>query len=54
MNHNKNENEIDYFQCDCIEPRIKIDEKDSKGNGFDSSANQRAGPKVGQSECENL
>ena len=31
MNHNKNENKIDYFQCDCIEPRIKIDENDSKG-----------------------
>ena len=31
MNHNKNEDEIDYFKCDCIEPRIKIDEKDSKG-----------------------
>ena len=31
MNHFQNKDEIDYFQCDCIEPRIKIDENDSKG-----------------------
>ena len=34
LNHSKNENEIDLFQCDCIEPRVKINATDSKGIGL--------------------
>ena len=34
MNHSQNENEIDWFQCDCIEPRVKINQTDSKGYGL--------------------
>ena len=35
MNHFKNETEIDLFQCDCIKPRVKIDQTNSKGIGND-------------------